>query len=437
MFNRLGGAIHRAVAATLHNDLSRRGEAGLRRVAPWAWNGLEPFLARLPQLAKTIRAPQTETGHARLLIDVSTTARMPATLSGIQRTVRSLSRALNREAANYPLGPLPVRIEHVRGAMWELRATPGFPDDITTRGPIAIRPGDILLMLDSTWIFYGAFARSVFPVVKKQGGRIITCVYDILPVTHPQFFRKRDVAIFNSWFHDALKESDALLTISNATRAEVDRYSNGALPIDFFHLGADFMQMPQLDKPRNGFIADEGPLFLMVGTIEPRKGHAVALDAFEMLWRKGSQARLAIVGSEGWNVAPLLRRIRRLAKYEPRFSFFPRVSDGALWLLYEQATAIIAASLAEGFGLPVIEAMMRGKPVVASDIPAFLEVGAGHPIFFPVGNAEALAAAVEVLARGPIATTRPSSKDWLSWNQSADMLMDRIFSLSQLGPPRL
>jgi len=374
----------------------------------------------------SIRIPAHEAGSGRVLFDVSTTARMPTTRTGIQRTVRSLCRALTRDAANYPMPVLPVRVEPAEREIWELRASPRFPDDPSTLGPLAIRSGDILLMLDSTWDLYGAFARSVFPIVRERCGRVITGVYDILPVTNPQFFTKRAASMFNTWFQEALMESDMLVAISNATRSEVERYNFTALPIEVIHLGADFLPMRQADQTP----AHDGPssqtMYLMVGTIEPRKGHAIVLDAFEELWRNGSQARLVVVGVEGWKVGSLMRRMRRLARAEPRFDYFTGISDNDLSELYKQATALVAASVAEGFGLPLIEAKMRGKRVIASDIPPFLEIGDSETIYFSAGNARALAATVAAFERQKDAMCLPRVANWLSWNESADALMEKI-----------
>jgi hypothetical protein len=136
------------------------------------------------------------------------------------------------------------------------------------------------------------------------------------------------------------------------------------------------------------------PTFLMVGTIEPRKRHALVLDAFEKVWAKGHQCRLCIIGKEGWEVAPLMKRIRSHPESDRRFMFIDRATDGELHLAYQSATALIAASIAEGFGLPVVEAALHGVPSLASDISVFREVGGEGAFYFSPDDADDLAAKV-------------------------------------------
>ena len=109
----------------------------------------------------------------------------------------------------------------------------------------------------------------------------------------------------------------------------------------------------------------------MVGTIEPRKGHAVALTAFEKLWDEGSADELWIAGRRGWHVENLVERIKRHPQYNRKLRWVDSPNDDQLGSLYRQAAAVILASYAEGFGLPIVEAMRFGKPVIVSDLPVF------------------------------------------------------------------
>ena len=139
------------------------------------------------------------------------------------------------------------------------------------------------------------------------------------------------------------------------------------------------------------------PHFLMVGTLEPRKGHRIALDAFDKLWAEGVDAALTIVGKTGWGIDHLVERIKHHPELGKRLVWHESVDDAELSRLYSSCDALIAASFAEGFGLPIVEAGHFGKPVLASDIPVFREVGAGaaEAHFFQVGDSTALADAVK------------------------------------------
>lgn len=373
-----------------------------------------------------VEQPTTEPAgpKARLLIDVSTTYHMTS-VTGIQRTVRSLSAALQRNSHRYNLEALPVCLKRTPDEKLVLVAIPGFPDT-SEQEVIALRPGDCFFMLDSSWDIYPKWAEALFPRIRDLGGKVFTCVYDILPITNPEYFPKITVRMFEPWFEIALRESDALLAISQATRAEILQAAHHPIPrIESFPLGADSVPL-QISSPRNDMAK---PTFLMVGTIEPRKGHDTVLQAFEMLWATNPDLRLKFVGRKGWRVSALLSRIRRVQSSNKAFVYHENASDELLGRCYEEADAVIAASLAEGFGLPLVETMQRGKQLIASDIPAFREIAGSCPIYFRPGDPASLAQAVKFfLEHG--AQTGAAAPRWVSWDESADQLMTKIERLN-------
>jgi glycosyltransferase involved in cell wall biosynthesis len=135
-------------------------------------------------------------------------------------------------------------------------------------------------------------------------------------------------------------------------------------------------------------------LVLMVGRVEPRKGHAQALAAFELLWGRGVRANLVIVGNVGWRVDELARRLRRHPENGTRLFWLEGLSDEALAKLYELADGVLLASEGEGFGLPLVEAARYGKPILAREIPVYREIAQGHASYFSGADAESLADAL-------------------------------------------
>jgi glycosyltransferase involved in cell wall biosynthesis len=202
-------------------------------------------------------------------------------------------------------------------------------------------------------------------------------------------------------------------------------------------LGADLeATQPPLEAARDMAPADGAVLdavharrtLLMVGTLEPRKMHAQALDAFELLWQRGVEVNLVIVGKLGWNVEGLAERLRG-HPHRGRLLHWPeRAGDELLLALYRDATALLAASAGEGFGLPLIEAAQHGLPVIARDLPVFREVGGDHAWYFEAGDAAALADALErwldLHAQGmaPASAGMPC----LTWAESARAFLDCI-----------
>ena len=138
-----------------------------------------------------------------------------------------------------------------------------------------------------------------------------------------------------------------------------------------------------------------GPSFLTVGTIEPRKGHAQVLAAFERLWDSGHDLRLVIVGRPGWLVEELLEKLRHHPKLGSLLFWLEDVSDADLERIYGACSCLIAASEGEGFGLPLIEAAQHKLPILARDIPVFREIaGAACRASSKDRTPEALAEAV-------------------------------------------
>jgi glycosyltransferase involved in cell wall biosynthesis len=179
--------------------------------------------------------------------------------------------------------------------------------------------------------------------------------------------------------------------------------------------------------------------FLMVGTIEPRKGYLQTLEAFDILWQEGVAANLVIVGKEGWQPLPQEARrdipetitwIKKNPQLNNRLFWFQGISDEHLEKVYAASTCLIAASYGEGFGLPLIEAAQQGLPILARDIPVFREVSGEHATYFKTETPEELAAAIKSwLADQEKNMHRKSSgMKYLTWKESAKSLLNKLLS---------
>jgi len=179
----------------------------------------------------------------------------------------------------------------------------------------------------------------------------------------------------------------------------------------------------------------------MVGTLEPRKGHAQTLDAFEALWAEGVDVNLAIVGKEGWLVDDLAKRLRGHKERGKRLFWLEGVSDEYLERAYAASVCLIAASRGEGFGLPLIEAAQYKLPIMARDIPVFREVAGEHAFFFSASDGTELAAEVQKWlalyrdGRHPTSDAMPR----LTWEETSARLASAIVEedfLIELRQPR-
>ncbi|MCX7899010.1 MAG: glycosyltransferase family 4 protein, partial [Methylocystis sp.] len=298
---------------------------------------------------------------------------------------------------------------------------------------IAVGPGDRFFGLSDSWNAFDEL-RDVFQRVRESGGAIVTCIFDLIPELYPHACHEVTVPRYRAWLRRALLESDAFLAISRSVAEELADYVEArALPhrpglkIGWFHCGSDLAAAPTA-APRAKIaaaVADETPVFLMVGTLEPRKGHRVVLAAFNALWEKGVNARLVIVGRRGWFEEAIAQEIRAHREFGRRLFWFDDVADGELAFLYARARVLILASYAEGFGLPIVEAARHRLPVICSDIPVFREVAGAGAIYFRVNDSGALALAIEdFLSRARRAD--PSLIRQESWADAARRIVETI-----------
>lgn len=299
--------------------------------------------------------------------------------------------------------------------------------------PLVCHSGDVFLGLDLVGDSV-ALVPDWFNYFRSTGVRIAFVVYDIIPIRHPEWWPADGHRHHERWLRGIVAQSDALLCISNATADDVvawmDAHSIECRPqIRWFHLGADIQgSMASFGAHENGDLVLSrlagGISFLMVGTLEPRKGHAQVLDAFEELWAAGREFCLVIVGKRGWLVNELADRLSTHPEKDKRLIWLTGVSDEFLDELYSACSCLLTASEAEGFGLPLIEAAQRGLPIVARDIPVFREVAGESAYYFADGAPAALAADLENWAALYREGRHPSQEGmaWLTWQQSAAQL---------------
>lgn len=373
----------------------------------------------------------------RILIDVSYTNSFDHR-SGIQRVVKNVVREfLELEDKSLVIEPVffsdgrLFRASRFVEQLLDLNAGTLGEEKLIT-----LHPGDTLFMLDSSWSIYEQFS-PIFKEIHFLGGRIITMVYDLITIKFPQFFNEIMPKIFSKWLDSAISESDQLVCISNTVAEEAMHYKsekeiavNRKMDIHYFHLGADIPIVTSETAVRKEIINMmrnlTSALFLTVSTLEPRKGHSFILDAFEVLWDQGEDCQLVFAGKLGWNVGALEVRIRNHPMLNKRLFFIENPTDAELELLYSKTTALITASAAEGFGLPIVEAAMRKVPVLASDIPVFREVGGDGAVYFSLETPEELVAAVKYITKLSVEDRINLAKKikTLTWKESALWLLE-------------
>jgi glycosyltransferase involved in cell wall biosynthesis len=395
------------------------------------------LIATATQLAADFPAD----GPRQLLVDIS--ALVLADLkTGIQRVVRSILLALiNDPPAGYRVEPVYSSNVHAcyryaRGYGLDLFGVAGIDaaDD-----PVAHQPGDIFLGLDMS-LSITVNNADLLDTMRAQGVAVYFVVYDMLPALQPDNFPYGAPQYFDAYLRTVTTHADGVLCISRAVADEVITWIDTTglpratpLKIGHFHLGADLgASAPSTGMPDDAAQVLDAmaahPSLLMVGTIEPRKAHAQALAAFDLLWTRGVDVNLVIVGRLGWKVDDVAALLRAHPQLGHKLFWLPGVSDEMLGETYRLAAALLAPSVGEGFGLPLIEAAQHGLPIIARGMPVFREVAGEHAFFFdgtePTHLADAVAQWLDLFhaGRAPASTAMP----WLTWAGSAQQVQAAI-----------
>lgn len=379
-----------------------------------------------------------------LYVDVSVIAREDFH-TGIQRTTRALFKEI---ATNPPEGydVYPVMLfEHRDEWRYEMAAEwferycapvrSSFP---LVAGEVEPREGDVLLCLDLAGSLAAeAGEAGLYERFRERGAAVWFVVYDLLPVTHAKYFPEADAAWYVRWLRVAGK-ADGVACISRAVADQFTRWHaehlGGQMPqVCAFHLGADIAaSAPSGGVPAG---ADEQirafgsrPTFLVVGTVEPRKGYGQVLEAFSQLWAAGADVNLVIVGKRGWQAEDLVARLEHHNERGVRLFWLEGISDEYLETVYGAATCLVAASEDEGFGLPLVEAARHGLPLLVRDIPVFKEVAGERAFYFNGRAPEDLAAAVREWLALDAGGQAPQSQGlrWHSWRESAKELIEVV-----------
>jgi glycosyltransferase involved in cell wall biosynthesis len=438
-------ALERAYAATsMQSNTVAQARNPVKKTEPLNAQGIQTAQG-LAQKMQPLRPSR------QLLVDVSATC-LEDLQTGIQRVVRALVWSLIQAP------PAGVRIEPVyltcETGVWHYRyarkwtcqalgiAGGWMPDD-----PVDYCDGDVLLMADFTsGMAVAASETGVFEALKDCGVSIHFFVYDLLPLQMPQYFPPGQFG-YLQWLQSLTAVADSAICISRSVAEDLQSWQLSLGPnrctelaIDWFHLGADLVNsIPSrgLASNANQILAalQMAPSFLMVGTIEPRKGYLQTLQTFTQLWQAGVNINLVIVGREGWvglrddqrqTIPQIVSTLRTHPELGKRLLWLEDVSDEYLSLIYAKCVCLIAASEGEGFGLPLIEAAKLALPILARDIPVFREVAGDHAFYFSGLQAEDLSRALQAWLALQSENKHPSPLpiSALTWEQSTKRVLE-------------
>lgn len=215
--------------------------------------------------------------------------------------------------------------------------------------------------------------------VKKWGLRAVYFLHDLIPLTHPEYCRAGEPARHIRRLDAMLASGAGIIVNSEDTANHCKQFAHRANrvtpPMAVALLGAAALAQPKPAAPLNT------RYFVMLGTIEPRKNHLLILQLWRDLVRDlGDRTpKLVVIGQRGWECEQVVDMLERCAAIHSAVIELPHCTDAELATWLHHAQALLFPAFVEGYGLPVIEAIAQGCPVIASNLPVFKELAADVP----------------------------------------------------------
>lgn len=414
------------------------GDAFTRRIHAWL---MPRWLQRLSVQSSRkygfLGDPTDSSFEASVLyFDVSAIARHDAG-TGIQRMVRSVAISLTSAP---PPGwtILPCAANNRRS--YEKVLWPRMLGGSDESSVLDYKKGDVFLGLDfalDTIVKH----KHQLKKMKKHGVRFWFVMYDLLPHQKPEWFSDKLVLRYQRWLQTIASLADGFFCISPAVAEDMRDYLHSHLQLPaslmprlaVLPMGWDLEHAPHsrgIKEATHNLLQamESGNTALMVGTLEPRKGHADILAAYDHLWQHGYEGRLVIAGRPGWKTEPLQCALRNHPLAGLKIFWLDNASDEEVQRLYRACTGVIVASHGEGFGLPLIEALGHGKPVLARDIPVFHTVLASGIRYFKE-SLESIQLSIEIddwLSEAKDAKASSGALKLPSWDDTASEIISTL-----------
>ena len=267
-----------------------------------------------------------------------------------------------------------------------------------------LEEGAVFFDANSTW--HTLPNRSwLLPKLKARQIRVIPLIHDIIPIRYPQHMVGQTLMRFMEFLTAHLTYADDIVVTTEAVKEDIRQLCRELeipeKPIHKIGLGADF----STDKSRNDAdeavdpaveaMVEDRRFLLTVGTVEPRKNQKVLVEAYEKKLAD-MDIDVVIVGHIGWEMEGFINRIKTNRKYNRGLYLLSDANDATLNFLYKRAFMVVFASYIEGYGLPTIEALINGVPIVCSDIPVMREVGGRFCDYFDPDSSDEL---IKVISR--------------------------------------
>lgn len=233
--------------------------------------------------------------------------------------------------------------------------------------------------------------------------KYVVTIHDLITRIYPSKFTKKHRLVQNTLLPHILRKADRIIAVSNSTKNDIIKfYPEYAHKIKVIYEGVESQFFPrsnqEIEKTLDKYNVDFRYI-LFLGTVEPRKNIIRVVDAFIQLKQEGNiEQKLVITGRKGWLYKDIIEKINK-TPFSQDIIFTDFVDDEDLPFLYSGAEIFLYPSLYEGFGLPVLEAMSCGSPVITSNLSSLPEVAGDAAILVDPMNVEEIVQAMEKLLR--------------------------------------
>lgn len=241
------------------------------------------------------------------------------------------------------------------------------------------------------------------PIIRPPRLKTVAVIHDLAFHVYPQETAYKDWLLLHIFTAQVAREADHIIAISQATADDIGHFYGRTNNVHVVHHGIDHAEFYEptaeeknagWEKLQTAYPQLKQPYLLYVGQIQPRKNLIRVTQAFEQLADKDSDMQFVISSGKGWLQAPILERIKA-SRHAARIHLLGRVPNELLPALYWHAEVFVLASLYEGFGIPVIEAMACGTPVVTSNVSCLPEVAGNAAVLVDPFSPESIAAGIQ------------------------------------------
>ena len=332
-----------------------------------------------------------------IVVDVSA---VPANPAGAGRYIVELARSL---AARGDV-ELTLISRHRDAARWFAPNTLVVPA-VPNRRPIRLAWEQLFLPRRLRALGGDVFHGPHYTMPERARLPRVVTIHDLTFFDHPEWHERAKVPFFRRAITVAARRADAIVCVSATTAQRLGERIPTTVPIHVIPHGVDHDRF-RPEEPVAGHdlsvlsgLGVHPPYVAFVGTVEPRKDVPSLVRAFDRVAGRHPSLSLVIAGTVGWGEEELTRAVGRMA-HRDRVIRTGFVADDAVAALLRQAAAVAYPSLEEGFGLPALEALACGGPLVTTTGTAMAEVASGAALLVPPGDVDALAEALDELVVG-------------------------------------